>query len=593
MRPLVLLFVAIAAGACGLPGGDGGKEPGLPLDADRDGWAAGLDCDDGDPRVNPSRAEACNGLDDDCDGRVDDEDDALDLATAAAWCADLDGDGFGDPEAVTLACAAPPGSVADCTDCLDTNHSVFPGAIRDDWENGYDDDCDGYVDEGAVYLGDFALWGWGVNLTGGYDDTGTAVTGAGDLDGDGYDDVLIGAPGDGGGGHYRGAVRVMYGPLRADQGLGDIDVSLGGADDWDQAGSAVAGAGDVDGDGLADVLVGVRRNEDGGPGAGAGYLLYGPPAGGERSLADADAVLLGAEGHGLGEWVAAGGDVDDDDRDDLLLGCPGCDEAGAVWLLYGPLPPEPDLPADGVRLVGARAGDNAAIPGGAGDLDGDGLHDVLVGAPGNDDDGEDSGTVYVLCALPPAGSELSLAGPGVALTGEGAGDAAGSALAGAGDVDGDGHDDVLIGAPACDLAGEDAGAAYLLYGPIEADRSLSTADARLLGDGAYTLAGSSVAGAGDVDNDGHDDVLIGAPSARDCPAPGAVYLQYGPFTGELDLADADVRFVGGRDDHAGTSIAGAGDADGDGHDDVLIGAPLEGDGERMGVVHLLHWGDMM
>lgn len=389
----------------------------VPEDADRDGWPAPVDCDDADPRVNPGRVEVCDGVDDDRDGRVDDEDGDLDLATAGAWCQDQDGDGYGDPDTLVTACAAPSGSVADCTDCVDTNRSIFPGAIRDDWENGYDDDCDGYVDEGAVYLGDFALWTWGVKLTGGYDGTGTAVAGAGDLDGDGH----------------------------------------------------------------TDLLVGVSLNEDGGPGAGAGYVLYGPLEEGERSLATADLVILGAQGHGLGERVAGAGDVDDDDRDDLLLGCPGCDAEGSVWLVYGPAPAASELAATGLRIVGERPRDEAAVPSGAGDLDGDGRDDVLVGAPGSDGGAAGNGVVYVLCDLPRGPGVVSLADASAALGGEGAGDAVGTAQAGAGDVDGDGH----------------------------------------------------------------DDVIVGAPTERGCPAPGAAFLQYGPLAGRTEIADADVRFLGG------------------------------------------------
>ena len=100
--------------------------------------ADGTDCDDADATINPAAAEACNGVDDDCDGDVDE-------GVMDTWYADTDGDGYGDPAATTLACTVPSGHVADDTDCDDTDAAVFPGA--DEWCNGYDDDCDGFADE--------------------------------------------------------------------------------------------------------------------------------------------------------------------------------------------------------------------------------------------------------------------------------------------------------------------------------------------------------------------------------------------------------------------------------------------------------------
>ena len=119
------------------------------------------DCDDGDATVNPGATESCNGLDDDCDGAVD-EDDAADAAT---WYADADGDGYGDPAVTAVACAAPSGFTDDASDCDDTDPDAWPGA--DEYCDGVDTDCDGVVDE---------------------DDAVDAATWYADGDGDGYGD---------------------------------------------------------------------------------------------------------------------------------------------------------------------------------------------------------------------------------------------------------------------------------------------------------------------------------------------------------------------------------------------------------------------
>ncbi len=113
-------------------------------DADADGWAACEDCNDADAAINPDATEQCNGVDDDCDGTVD-EDDAVDAAT---WYADADGDGYGDAASVAAACDQPSGHVADDSDCDDSDAAVHPAAAESC--NGVDDDCDGAVDEGVT-----------------------------------------------------------------------------------------------------------------------------------------------------------------------------------------------------------------------------------------------------------------------------------------------------------------------------------------------------------------------------------------------------------------------------------------------------------
>ncbi|MDO8631430.1 MAG: MopE-related protein, partial [Phycisphaerales bacterium] len=110
-------------------------------DDDLDGFAACEDCDDTEAAANSGEVEACDGIDNDCDGTVD-EDDAVDAAT---WYADDDGDGYGDSAATDISCDAPSGYVADATDCDDGRGATNPGATE--YCNSVDDDCDGSVDE--------------------------------------------------------------------------------------------------------------------------------------------------------------------------------------------------------------------------------------------------------------------------------------------------------------------------------------------------------------------------------------------------------------------------------------------------------------
>ncbi len=161
---LVLCLVACENGASldgdGKPGDSaGGGDSGEPraLDADRDGYDAQEDCDEADPAINPGATERCDGVDQDCDGAIDDD-------VRATWYTDADGDGYGDAGAPIEDCDPGAGFVADDTDCDDASASVSPGA--DEVCNGADDDCDGLADEDAV-------------------DPGTWYT---DADGDGYGD---------------------------------------------------------------------------------------------------------------------------------------------------------------------------------------------------------------------------------------------------------------------------------------------------------------------------------------------------------------------------------------------------------------------
>jgi len=148
MRNLTLTFLCVGLLACGKDATDG-DDTGAPVDADNDGFFADSDCDDNDADVNPDAAELCDGVDNNCDGVVD-EDEAEDAGT---WYADSDADGFGDAAVSAAACAAPSGYVEDNTDCDDTNVEISPDGTE--VCNDADDDCDTEIDEDAT---DMSTW---------------------------------------------------------------------------------------------------------------------------------------------------------------------------------------------------------------------------------------------------------------------------------------------------------------------------------------------------------------------------------------------------------------------------------------------------
>jgi hypothetical protein len=415
------------------------------------------------------------------------------------------------------------------------------------------------------------------------------VSGAGDVDGDGLDDLLIGS--------WQGAANSAYlvlGPATGTLDLSGAGAKFVGEGADDGAGVSVSGAGDVDSDGHDDLFIGAYRNDEGGDGAGAAYLVLGPVSG-TLDLALADAKLVGEEaydGAGYRNRVSGAGDVDGNGHDDLLVGAYNDEadyNAGAAYLVLGPATGTLDLSLADAKLLGDRS-DLAGTVSGAGDVDGDGLDDLLVGAYYNG--GINEGAAYLV--LGPVTGTINLSMADAKLVGEEADDWAGYDVSDAGDVDSDGHDDLLVGALHNSEGGHDAGAAYLVLGPVTGSRDLSLADAKLVGEGPGDYAGP-VSGAGDVDADGHDDVLVGAMYGNEGGEnAGAAYLVLGPVTGTLDLSRADVKLVGEEaNDHVGYSVAGAGDVDSDGRADLLVGAPYNDEGGTYaGVAYLVYGGGL-
>ncbi len=544
------------------------------------------DCDDSDAKVNPDATELCDGIDNDCDSEIDE----ADAADAITWFADEDSDGYGNPHSTTTACEPPWGFVEDDLDCDDGDPQVNPDAFE--LNDGTDNNCDGDLDfirlprADASMLGvspgdatgrsvsfagdldgdgldDILLGAPGLSGRGGaYLVAGTscdgsdelcgepfdlpdsravfsgadegdlcaaALSSAGDADGDGLDDVLIGAPGADLGGLDSGAVYLLYGPLSGSIGPAEASTTFWGEEAGDGAGSAVVGAGDLDLDGRADLLMGAPRASGGARAGGAVYLFLGSGPG-DVSLGGADALLLGdARGGMAGFSLAAGFDVDGDGLDDFLVGAPGdgltASQAGAAYLVPGPLPPWSTLADAGTRILGEQEGDNAGWSvAGAGDIDGDGHDDLLIGAP----QAEPGGVAYLV----PGSVELPylfrrrLSGVGIRLEGESDGDQAGWSVDGAGDLDADGFNDLVIAAPGHDREAYDAGAVYVLLGPVSGTLGLGLADVVLLGDSDGDAAGSDVAGWGDLNGDASPDLLLGA-SADVAGSSGAAYLLLG------------------------------------------------------------------
>jgi hypothetical protein len=304
------------------------------------------------------------------------------------------------------------------------------------------------------------------------------------------------------------------------------------------------------------------------------YLIYGPVTG-EVNLASADAKMLGeATGDHAGSGLSAAGDVDGDGFGDFIIGAEqestGGSRAGAAYLVLGPVTTGFDLGSADAKFVGEDASDQAGTVGGGGDVNADGFDDLLVGAICDDTSASNAGAAYLM--LGPVSGEVDLASADAKMTGGSSSLLAGVSVAMAGDVDADGYQDMLIGY----IGGGYSGGAYLMLGPVSGEIALSSSAATLSGEAAYDRAGDRVDSAGDVDGDGHDDLIMGYDYAG---TAGAAYIVYGPINGYLSLANADVKISGaayGAGRGAGRGLSAAGDVDGDGLGDIVIGAFQDG-----------------
>jgi hypothetical protein len=431
----------------------------------------------------------------------------------------------------------------------------------------------GKLSAGRIYL----MYG-GLSVTGNYDlaladvviegetafwKAGYSVAGAGDVNDDGFDDILIGArDAETNGNTGSGRCYVVYGsaalpaviPLAT---LGAAGVTINGIGFSDIAGHSVAGPGDVNDDGFDDLLIGAPGAGHAGPSfAGETYIVYGSntlPALLElSSLAVSGGVTINgiASSDQNGTMVAAAGDVNNDGYMDILTGAPLADPfaknlAGRAAIVYG----GPALSsvinlnalgAGGVMLNGHFSGDKLGEEGGgAGDVNGDGFDDIILGVRvRNGPAGEKAGRSYVLYggnSLPQSLSVNAIGSDGITFEGIGANDQSGGSVAAGGDLNGDNYDDLIIGATGGDPNGDNgAGEVYLVEGgpALPASYLLSTMNEGgtvLAGIQPIDIAGNTVAFAGDVNNDGFDDVMVGAyladPGGQ--MSAGETYLVYG------------------------------------------------------------------
>lgn len=444
----------------------------------------------------------------------------------------------------------------------------------------YDKDA---IDEGRanLYLGSstfftsaITAYGYGSGHAGAL--LGITVATAGDINGDGFSDILMGATQDADGQSKEGTVSIEFG--NAGGNLAEDPLLL----DCDQAnaqfGYSLAPAGDIDADGFSDFIVGARyyTNGPGQEGEGAAFIYRGSSIG----QVIGPVVIEGNQYNAaMGNKVSSAGDVNGDGYSDVLISAYLLDmnvfsekDNGMVYLYLGSSTGISAQQAVARVFYGQDNGHMGSSIACAGDVNGDGYSDILLGEEYYDNGQFNEGGVLVY-----QGSKDGIVGDPISTMESNQGDGwFGTAVSSAGDVNGDGYSDIVIGCYTYDNGQKDEGHVFIYHGGAD---GVGTKDALTVSNNkSNAQMGMSVASAGDVNGDGYDDVIVGAPFYDLGEAAEGVAFVYNGSISGLITNSYSILQKNQANSYFGGSVAGAGDVNGDGFDDVLVGAKDYTDG---------------
>ncbi len=540
------------------------------------------DCDDADINTYPDAPEYCDGHDDNCDGTVD-EDSAVD---AAPWYEDLDGDDFGNAAVVDFACDQPSGYAAVSGDCDETDSTINPDA--DEYCDGADNDCDGVTDEGDALDADT----WYADTDGDeYGDAGSSQTACSEPTGyvsDSSDcddsDASINP----------GVDELCNDGIDNDcdasssictMDVADSDAVFLGENAGDDLGRFITTIGDVNADGIDDLMTSSRLSESG---AGATFVYHGSAS--LQTLGqvvvndgtEAGKIIGSDTSYKTGFTGSGGGDLDGDGVDDFGIGSPNPESSrGEVWLYFDD--PSGDAYTDEADVIisGDSTFDYLAAAGGldfADDLDDDGYDDLLIAAFSDDTGTSNSGTVYVGYGPMTSGTDMTAGSIDDLVYGTTASDAFGRVVRDLGDLDGDGLGSF---ASATYLNNGNTGIAFIYHTTVSGSIADTDADVIITGEDASDYFGTAVAPlGGDLNGDGYDDFLVTAThDDLGGTDTGAVYVIPGDATSDVvDMLYIAKIYGDVASGKFGSAVDGTGDYYGD-HSytqGILVGANNQG-----------------
>ncbi|MBU1919012.1 FG-GAP repeat protein [bacterium] len=534
-------------------------------------------------------------------------DGADDTEPTQRYYSDSDGDGYGvSSDFIDAIASTGIYTTTVSGDCNDNNSSIHPLAFEGCTNDGIDNDCDGSSANGFL-CGNYSyanMLSMASLLRGNSsnDYLGGYVLPAGDVNGDGVVDILIGAHREDDTEDNEGAVYLYYGESDFDFGTATFTKFIGEANN-DYLGIRISALGDLNKDGRDDVFMGAYRHDGNAiSNTGASYVYYGETNWDAEIKLDSGDYTLKFIGEAAEDESTvnqhASGDVNGDGNLDLFISSAGRDDDGltdngAAYLYYGPFTQgtvnlSQTMPTR-AKFIGPEDNSNFSFRASIdGDINADGHSDVLIAASlENANNQEDAGALYLFYG-PISSGEHRTNEASVRFLGDNSGDNAGSDAAMNCDINNDGYQDILIGADNTDHdSGIDSGSAYLFFGPIgspdeQIEINLSNADVIFFGEAPGDNAGNAVACNHDINDDGYDDILIGAPMETN-GGKGKVYLIHGREANHFDpntsLASADLSFIGNESGgYFGNTLSFAGDVNADGFEEILVSAYYEDNG---------------
>jgi ribosomal protein S27E len=410
---------------------------------------------------------------------------------------------------------------------------------------------------------------------------GISVSSAGDVNGDGYSDVIVGAYGSNVKCTDCGAAYLFFGSSSmSGTTTPNVYLQYPGTDAYAYFGNSVSSAGDVNGDGYSDLIVGAYFSDVKCTDCGAAYIFFGSSSMSGTTTPNVYLEYPGTDTSvDFGVSVSSAGDVNGDGYSDLIVGAYDsdvkCSDCGAAYIFWSGA----NFNASKSRYFQYPGTDAGAYFGysvsSAGDVNGDGYSDLIVGAYYSDVKCTDCGAAYLFFG---SSSMSGTTTPNVYLEYPGTDTAAifGYSVSSAGDVNGDGYSDLIVGAYYSDVKCTDCGAAYIFFGSSSMSGT-TTPNVYLEYPGTDTSAifGISVSSAGDVNGDGYSDVIVGAYGSNvKCTSCGAAYIFFGSSSMSGTTTPNVYLEYPGTDTYAhfGNSVSSAGDVNGDGYSDLIVGA---------------------